>query len=134
MSKLAYQCLRFGSIGIINTAIGLLVIYVALYLWADPIAANAIGYIVGLTVSFALNRVWTFNDKARVGKSLPRFVLVVAIAYLCNLCAVIVGIQAFGEHIYLVQLLGIVIYSAVTFWGCRWFVFPHIEPKTNIPT
>lgn len=103
---------------------GLLIIYVVLFVSGDPIVANAIGYGIGIALSFVLNRIWTFEDDTHIKKTAPRFLLVVSIAYLCNLAAVVIGTREFAANAYLIQLLGIGIYTALTFIGYRCFVFP----------
>lgn len=124
MSGLIRQSLRFGAVGLVNTAIGLLAIYAVIFFFnTGPAVANAIGYAIGLAVSFALNRLWTFGDSRAIGKVLPRYLLVASISYLLNLSVVLLGTHHFGVGPYLVQFFGIGAYTVVMFLGCRWFVF-----------
>lgn len=124
MSGLIRQSLRFGAVGLVNTAIGLLAIYAVIFFFnTGPAVANAIGYAIGLAVSFALNRLWTFGDSRSLGKVLPRYLLVAANSYLLNLSVVLLGTHHFGVGPYLVQFFGIGVYTVVMFLGCRWFVF-----------
>jgi putative flippase GtrA len=54
--------LRFVVGGVINTVVGLGIIYGCKYfLEMNNVLANIAGYVVGLTVSFALNSTWTFE-------------------------------------------------------------------------
>ena len=54
--------LRFALTGVVNTCVGLMFIFAAKYfLEFGDIAANALGYGVGLIVSFVLNALWTFH-------------------------------------------------------------------------
>jgi putative flippase GtrA len=118
------QVARFSGVGILNTLIGLAVIYGLMYfLGAGPALANAIGYAIGLIVSFWLNRDWTFESSHPLSHSLPRYLLVSGISYLLNLTAVLVAITHFSANPYLSQMLGIGIYSTCVFFGCRWFAF-----------
>lgn len=124
MNGITRQALRFGLVGLANTAIGLLAIYAALYfISADPAIANAIGYGVGMVVSFILNRTWTFRDSRSITNVLPRYILIAAISYLINLVVVLVGTYHFGVGPYLIQFFGIGVYTLSMFLGCRWFVF-----------
>lgn len=124
MSGLIRQSLRFGAVGLVNTAIGLLAIYAVIFFFnTGPAVANAIGYAIGLAVSFALNRLWTFGDSRSIAKVLPRYLLVAAMSYLLNLSVVLLGTHHFGVGPYLVQFFGIGVYTVVMFLGCRWFVF-----------
>ncbi|MGR9000416.1 MAG: GtrA family protein, partial [Gammaproteobacteria bacterium] len=129
MSGFIRQSLRFGAVGLVNTAIGLLAIYAVIFFFnTGPAVANAIGYSIGLAVSFALNRIWTFGDGRSIAKVLPRYLLAAAISYLLNLSVVMLGSYHFGVGPYLVQLFGIGIYTVTLFLGCRWFVFQAATP------
>ena len=124
MRRLIRQSLRFGVVGLVNTGIGLMAIYSVIYFFdADPIIANAIGYAIGLVVSFSLNRLWTFGVTRSIRKLLPRYFMVAATSYLLNLIMVFIGTRHFGIGPYLVQLFGVSIYTVVMFLGCKWFVF-----------
>jgi putative flippase GtrA len=90
---------------------------------ANPLIANAIGYSIGLIVSFSLNRFWTFKDTQDVVKVFPSYFLVAAIAYLVNLCAVLLGTYHLGIGPYSVQFFGVSTYTVTMFLGCRYFVF-----------
>jgi putative flippase GtrA len=118
------QSLRFGAVGLVNTAIGLSAIYALMFLFdTAPALANAAGYAIGLAIGFALNRAWTFRSERPLGAVLPRYLLVVAISYLMNLGVVIVSTSHFSVNPYVAQLFGIVVYTVSTFFGCRSFVF-----------
>ena len=124
MSSLIRQSLRFGIVGLVNTAVGLMAIYGVIFFFsAGPAIANAIGYAIGLTVSFALNRFWTFGDTQSIAKVLPAYLLAAALSYLLNLSVVLLGTYQFGMGPYLVQVFGIGIYTVAMFLACRWFVF-----------
>lgn len=124
MIPVRQQLVRFGVVGLINTGIGLAMIYAAMYFFhAGAGLANAIGYAIGLVVSFTLNRLWTFADDRHATKVLPSYVLAAGLAYLCNLAVVLVGTRAFAVDPYLVQLAGVAVYTGSMFLLCRWFVF-----------
>ena len=132
MSGLISQSLRFGTVGLANTAIGLLAIYAVIFFFNTGAAvANAIGYAIGLTVSFALNRFWTFGDTQSIVRVLPSYLLAAAISYLLNFSVVLLGTHYFGVGPYLVQFFGIGVYTVVMFLGCRWFVF-QVPSHTDI--
>lgn len=124
MTGITRQALRFGLVGLANTAIGLSAIYAVLhYFSTDPAIANAIGYTIGMVLSFILNRTWTFRDSRTITNALPRYILLAAISYLINLVVVLSGTYHFGVGPYLVQFFGIGVYTLSMFLGCRWFVF-----------
>lgn len=124
MKQLILQILRFGGVGLINTGIGLLAIYAVLYFGkTGAVTANAIGYAIGLAVSFVLNRLWTFESRSSISRVLPRYLGTAGAAYLCNLAVVVVGIRYFHANPYAIQPLGIIAYTITMFIGCRWYVF-----------
>jgi putative flippase GtrA len=124
MNGLIHQIIKFGSVGLINTAIGLLLIYSAMYfIGLGPGLANAIGYGVGLLVSFRLNRLWTFREKGPSRKFIGPYIMLAGVAYLCNLSIVLVGTSLFHADPYLIQFLGIGAYTLLMFIGSKWFVF-----------
>jgi putative flippase GtrA len=124
MTQLLRQSIRFAGVGIINTAVGLSVIWgVMFFFGAAPAPANAAGYAIGLGLSFVLNRSWTFGSRAASAEQLPRFMLVAALSYLVNLSVVMLAISQFSVNAYLAQLVGAAMYTVSFFFGCRCFVF-----------
>jgi putative flippase GtrA len=129
MSSLIRQSTRFAIVGLLNTAIGLAAIYAVMYFFrTGPAFANAVGYAIGLVISFSLNRTWTFQNDRPVTWVLPRYLLVTTLSYLLNLGAVLWVIFQSGANPYLAQLIGVCIYTVCVFIGCRCFVF--VQPKT----
>jgi putative flippase GtrA len=132
LRDLTRQLLRFGVVGMVNTAIGLVAIYGLMFFFgAGAAVANAVGYAIGLGVSFALNSMWTFNSSRRVAHLLPKYVLMAAACYLLNFAVVVVSTTDLSVNPYLAQLLGVSIYTVCMFAGCRWFVFSPPRYTTN---
>jgi putative flippase GtrA len=129
MTGVLRQSLHFGAVGLVNTAVGLAVIYAVMFFFrTGPAIANAVGYAVGLAISFALNRSWTFDSKGGLAHLLPKFLVVIAAAYLLNLSAVMAAISLFSVAPYLAQAMGVSLYTVCSFFGCRWFVFAQPQP------
>lgn len=73
---------RFLLVGVINTFVGLSFMYLFLHLfsfsyWVSTFAGN----IIGASVSYFLNRVFTFKSNADMRKSIIRFVAVILVCY-----------------------------------------------------
>jgi putative flippase GtrA len=99
-------------------------IYAVMYFMnINPLVANAVGYGLGLIVSFALNKMWTFQNTAPVAESLPKYVCVAAVAYIINISVVSGCIYIIKLDPYVAQLGGIAFYTATMFLACRIFVF-----------
>jgi putative flippase GtrA len=132
------QLVRFGIVGMINTAIGIVISFGLTYMGTAPALANVAGFGGGLCTSFVLNRRWTFEDKSdgrlRVMK---RFLIVFAVCYLLNLAAVEAGIRIFAFNPYVMQLVGMAIYTTTSFLGFKLFTFrPTLSSPSseNCPT
>jgi putative flippase GtrA len=118
--------IKFLLVGILNTALGLSVIFaVQQFTTLSDIAANMIGYALGLTMSFCLNKRWTFGFRGEQAASLLRFLGVFAIAYCANL-ATVIGLKATATLNPLWnQALGVIPYTALFYVGSRCYVFPR---------
>jgi putative flippase GtrA len=118
------QFSKFAVVGAVNTLVGLLAIYAAKWFFLfDDVAANLTGYAIGLTVSFLLNKSWTFRHRGDFAKSAVRFAAVFAVAYPINLGAVMLLIEAFGVNSYIAQALGMPPYMIAFYLLSRWFAF-----------
>ena len=134
MMALVRQSLRFGAVGIVNTLIGLSAIYALMFfLGAGPAIANVVGYAIGLAVSFALNRVWTFKSTQPIRHVLPRYLITAGVCYLLNLGIVLLCTAHLSANPYWAQLVGIGIYTICMFLGCRWYVFIRRPSTTQRP-
>lgn len=121
---------RFLTVGALNTLVGLSCIYAAMGVFGfGLIAANAIGYGVGLVLSFHLNRSWTFNHRGAWAGAFARWLGVVGVAYLCNLAAASLAAWTLGLNAYVAQLCGVAVYTVVSFLGARRFAFAQAEIK-----
>ena len=116
--------IKFLLAGTANSAVGLSVIYAAKWLaHCGDVLANALGYGVGLLMSFLLNKNWTFGYNGPAGRAMSRFLLVFALAYALNLASVLLAIRYLGLGGYLAQALGIVPYTVFGFLASRYYVF-----------
>lgn len=123
MSDIIASFARFGGVGLVNTALSLTVIALVLGAGAGDLAANVVGYAVGLAFSFFGNRVWTFRRSGPVAaREVIGFLLAFALAYGINL-VVLLSLRAADQLSgILLQIPGMVAYSGVFFLVCRWFL------------
>jgi putative flippase GtrA len=76
--KWLVQAVKFGAVGILNTAIDLGLYFVLtrwLGLGALPIAAKSLSYSAGILNSFLWNKFWTFQSRAGTLATLVPFIL-----------------------------------------------------------
>jgi putative flippase GtrA len=126
---------KFVVVGIANTFVGLLAIYLCKWLlgFGDALA-NISGYMIGLAVSFLLNRGWTFRHSGAVLPALARFLVIFALAYLLNLATVLIAIHSFGVNSYLAQGIGIAPYTVFFYLGSKYFAFrPASARREQMP-
>lgn len=128
------RIVRFGIVGIANTAIGLAVLYGALFAGLGDFASNALGYGCGLIFSFFLHRGWTFAGRS---KSLPRdaggFVVAWIAAYLANLAVIVLGRRMGFIENPLVQLAGVVVFTVIFYLLTSRMVFTGGKPAKEGP-
>jgi putative flippase GtrA len=114
---------RFLVVGVFNTFVGLGVIYACKWFFhLGDALANAVGYAVGVLVSFTLNSKWTFGFSGDRLPALLRFIAVALIAYAMNLLTVMLLIHL-GVNSYVAQALGIPPYTLTSYFLSKYFVF-----------
>ena len=95
---------KYLAVGATNTLVGLAVIYAAKWFCRiGDIGANALGYSVGLLLSFTLNSRWTFAYRGTTVPAFAKFSLVTLVAYAANLATVLMSIRLFGINEYFAQ-------------------------------
>ncbi|MES1146803.1 MAG: GtrA family protein [Solimonas sp.] len=120
---LASSILRFAVTGVLNTLIGLGTIYALKWFWSiGDTLANMLGYLVGVMFSLVVNSRWTFQSRESLLVIAPRYLAVIAIAYLVNLACVQWCIRA-QVNSYLAHAIGTVPYAVINYAGSRWWVF-----------
>jgi len=123
ISTIIGQAGRFGASGLVNTALGVFVIFLLTALGLNYVLANAGGYLVGLMTSFLLNKHWTFRAKGDQKGELIRFLAVFAVGYLVNIAAVAFAVEILGWRALVAQLVGVACYVALSFLGMKFLVF-----------
>lgn len=116
------EVLRYLSVGVLNTLVGLSVIWGLILLGAPPVPANLGGYVAGLMIAFFLNRAWTFRATARPRQAL-RYIAAFGLAYGINLAILTVGLALLDLHGFLAQLPALAGYTVSFFLLCKFFVF-----------
>jgi putative flippase GtrA len=116
--------IRFVIVGVLNSLVGLAIIYGCKYfLGMGDMAANIVGYAVGLTVSFVLNSAWTFEYRGPKLAAAGRFLGVFAISYVVNLATVMGLIHLAGVNSYLAQAAGMPVYTICFYLLSRAYAF-----------
>ncbi len=125
------EFVRFLVVGTGNTLAGLLVIFaMKALLGANDIVANATGYLVGLSLGFTLNRLWTFRHRGVIAPAAVKFAVAFLLAYGINLAVVMTLIHNFGVNSFVAQALGVPPYTIVFFLLSKLVVF---RPSKSAP-
>lgn len=121
---LQHSAVRFCLVGLVNTAVGLGLIYACKFLlgFAD-VPANLVGYIIGLMVSFTLNSRWTFRYDGPLWPAALRFLLTFVVAYTANIATVLLLIDGAGVNAYLAHAVAVVPYTSTFYLLSRFMVF-----------
>lgn len=126
---------RFGAAGLVNTALGFLVIEALdVGLGVQANLANGCGYAVGLATGFFLNRGFVFRYQGGRGV-VTRYLITVQFAFLVNQAVLAAVHHLLGPAPLMrttAQLAGMVTYTILTFVICRQWVFK--QPITQAET
>jgi short-subunit dehydrogenase/putative flippase GtrA len=121
--ELARQALKFGLVGILNSAItyaSFLLLY--RFFGLGEYASNAASYLLGLLNSFLWNKLWTFKSKGFKPIEAVWFALVFLVSYALQLCAYR-ALRLAGLPGELAQLIAMAAYTAANFAGNRTLTF-----------
>lgn len=115
--------MKYLAIGVVNTLITSLVIFLMMWGGQNIYLANATGYAIGIGGSFWLNSVFTFDVSLTLGR-LFRFICICLLSYLVNLLALRLFYWVLPEHRYSGQLVGMGFYTLSGFllnkyWGMQ---------------
>ena len=120
---------RFVVVGIINTALGLGVIFAA-SAFVDAFLANLVGYLLIVPVSFLTHRNLSFRDQGKRWSAFWRYIPTIGVGYAANLATLTIALKF--VHPLLAQTLAIGSHVAITYVLSHVFVFlNHESYKSN---
>lgn len=148
-SKFIIQACKYGIVGIINTLITAIIIWLMMRFvfnvtgeqQASSFAvsfSNIVGYILGLLNSFIWNRSWTFKSQKSWKSDFFKFIIVFLICYIPQLLLVMIlnryanipsvdfvlsGHAYTVTSAYICQLIGIVFYTVLNFLSNKYYTF-----------
>ena len=125
-AKVLIQFVKFGIVGLSNTAITFAVYTILLKVFGVwYLAASAIGFMVGATNGFLLNRRWTFKE--HVGDSLTpvRWAVVQGCGLGVNELLLYLLVNNAGLDKLIAQAVATVVVTVTTFFANRAWTFRH---------
>lgn len=124
INKSFTQFIKFGIVGISNTLLTALTIWILMKVFHySYYFSNIVGYIVGLINSFIWNRRWTFESNTKVKETIFKFIITFAISYAFQLGNLFLLLQYSKIDPYVCQLLSIAIYTCINFVLNKFYTF-----------
>jgi len=143
---LLIQSLKYLTVGLMNTAITIAVIWVVLHFFfgvageakantVESSVSNAAGFLAGLINSFIFNRLWTFKSRKHWPKQFAKFAAGFLICYIPQLLLVNllnnyvkINVMSFGifgtyNFSFICQLIGNVFYTVLNFFFNKYYTF-----------
>ncbi|MEG1586734.1 MAG: GtrA family protein [Bacteroidales bacterium] len=109
------QFLKFIGVGVLNTLISLLVIYLLMKFGVDYKLANLSGYIAGVINSFIWNKTWVFGSKNGVLREMFWFGISFAICYGLQYLLLLMMVEKWAWNTYFAQLVAMATYTVANF-------------------
>ncbi|MCF6690303.1 GtrA family protein [Raoultella terrigena] len=97
-------------VGLLNTAITAVVIFLLMSAGVGIYISNALGYVVGILFSFVVNSLFTFSTTL-TGKRFIKFLASCAVCWVANIITVKIFLMIFSDFIYIAQLCGMIVYT-----------------------
>lgn len=119
--------LKYLFVGFINTIVGFGLIFILMFIGISPELSNFIGYMVGIVVSYTLNKIYTFKSKAHPKKEFPRFILSLLAAYCLNFLTLMFCIRIIHISSYISQIISGAVYTTSGFLFVKIFAFKKEE-------
>lgn len=118
------ELLRYVVSGLINTAIGYGVFLILLHLVGySPAVANAISYIMALSVAFLLNRFFVFPGAVASATTVIRFVGAFALSFSLNQATLLVLFNIFFVQAEIAQVFAMIVYTVVFYLFNKDYIF-----------
>jgi putative flippase GtrA len=128
LPALAGQLVRYGLVGVTNSALTLVAYAGVIAVGAPAPLAAAVGWATGAVNGYLLNRGWTFRSDRRGARAALRYAAVALVGAALDALgvAVLVGHEGLPHVAGEVAILPVV--TALTFLLCRRWVFAEAMP------
>lgn len=115
---------RYLAVGVANTVFGYgAILVMQLHFGFHPVLANTLGYTVGLLLSYALNRKYTFRSQRDHSKSAPIFIVAAGVCFAINILTLQFSINILELPATVSQALAILTYTILFYVANRYLVF-----------
>lgn len=119
--------MRFVLVGVINSGIGYaLIFFFMLVVGLSPFLSNFLGYGLGLCISFAMHKWFSFRSAGSTISEFSRYLPVFGICYLLNLGTLFTCINWLEISDIWAQLIAGAVYVGSSFLLNKWLVFNRL--------
>jgi putative flippase GtrA len=125
MRGIILQLLRFGVVGFASNMVLYLIYLLVTGLGVNYRIAMTILYFVGVSLTFAFNRQWTFNYRGPTAVVFRRYVALYLLGYMVNLVGLVIFVDWLDYPHQTAQGLMILIVAALLFSLQKLWVFSH---------
>jgi len=115
--------IKYISVGILNTIVGYGTIFFLMYIHFSPEISNIIGYVFGISVSYILNKNFTFRSENSHSRALPKFLISLGISYVFNLLTLMFCIHVLTINPYVAQIISGAVYTLSGFIFFKYYAF-----------
>ena len=117
--------MKFIALGVMNTLISLIVIYLLMKFGVNYRLSNLIGYIAGLINSFIFNKIWVFKTRKNLFKEIFNFSVVFGLCYSVQYLILLLMVEEYSLNKYFSQLIAMGFYTVLNFILNRIFTFKN---------
>jgi putative flippase GtrA len=116
---------RFGFVGVVQNCLNIAIFGLAIAVGAQYLVAAGLAAGAALTVSYVMNRTWTFRGVFRGthGHELPRYVVAFGCAVLLGIAILAVLVEGVGMPELLAQGVSILIVAPLSYFAQRTWIF-----------
>jgi putative flippase GtrA len=114
---------RYGIAGLLNSLIGLSAIWALTIMGVVPIAANILGYALGLAFGFLNSRKFVFRSAGRFGHEARKYMVAFAVCYLLNIIMLQICISVLLLNVLLSQGIAVFSYVISMYLASRLYIF-----------
>ena len=124
------QFVNFTGVGFISAIghYGLLIVLVQI-VSVPAVPASAAGALLGAWINYALNYHFTFRSSKRHREAALKFAAIAIVGLLLNTIFMWVGVEVFGAHYLLSQIVTTGLVLLWSFTGNRYWTFQAADPR-----
>lgn len=130
ISSSTLQLLRYGVVGVLSNFILYCAYLLITFLGLEHKIAMTLMYLIGTTISFVVNRKWTFAHNGNMLNSAFRYVVAHLFGYILNFLILFIFVDHLGYAHQLIQFIATFVVAGYLFVAFKFLVFTSLKaPK-----